>query len=364
MKASEAIRLVVERKKPSPEWTNTDGIYADLSKWPDEVFYYVQCPKCKQVHGHFKTMIEAHRNRHCDHCSAKNVDKIKDEIFKVLWEPDKKVKPIAQLVGEAENAPLPPELPPQGDPDPDDIDPKADTMRLLAGNWVVRAVRQLESIIHDNLEIDSDRDWYGADYDPDNPDDATTVYVKTLGDTEEYLIFKDEDVARAAAIADLKNSYESEPEIYTNDFTMEFIDKDKLAQAIGDPNEDWGDEERNLDYEEKLDRMVEEDRIESDDPIFFKRDGDKRTQNRDRERQLDEIVDKWAEDTKPEIDPMQWLEDVYGKEEAKKEALKLAGIDVDKWAEAAIDADGWPHQIARYDGHSIQLKDGVAARIN
>jgi hypothetical protein len=369
--ASEAIKLVVERKKPSPEWTNTNGIYADLSKWPEEVSYYAECPKCKQVHGNFKSMVDAHRNRHCTHCSVDNVDKIKDEIFKVLWEPEKKIKPIAQLVGEAED--LPPELPPELPPDPgydpeDDIDPKADVLRLLAGNWVMRAVRQLEIEINDKLEIDDEHNtWYGADYDPNDPEAATAVYVKVVGTAahdEDYIIFKDDDTAHAAAVEQVKRDYDDEPNIFSMDLLEQFVDEDRLKNTIGDHYEDWGDEERQLDYEDKLDKMVDEYRIEPDDPIFFKKNGGKRTENRDRKRQLDEIVDSWANDTKPEADPWAWLKDCYGDEEAKKWAVEHAGIDVDKMAEYVVQSDGWQNTIAIYNHNSITLKDGIAARLN
>ena len=47
MNAKDTIALV-ERGKAPEGWATALGIYANLSKWPYEVKYYVKCPKCGQ----------------------------------------------------------------------------------------------------------------------------------------------------------------------------------------------------------------------------------------------------------------------------------------------------------------------------
>ena len=58
-------------------------------------------------------------------------------------------------------------------------------------------------------------------------------------------------------------------------------------------------------------------------------------------------------------DPMSYLEDIYGREDAVKEAIKIAGIDIDAAAEDAVDTDGAAHFLSSYDGNSYTTKGGL-----
>jgi ferritin-like metal-binding protein YciE len=86
--------------------------------------------------------------------------------------------------------------------------------------------------------------------------------------------------------------------------------------------------------------------------------------NKVRSQQLSALVEKWIEDTKPKVDPWEWLNDVYGKEDAIKQALSMVSIDYDKAAADAVNTDGWSHFISSWDRNSIDLANGaVACRI-
>ena len=54
-------------------------------------------------------------------------------------------------------------------------------------------------------------------------------------------------------------------------------------------------------------------------------------------------------------DPMDYLRDIYGGD-ASKEAIRIAGIDIDAAAEDAVDTDGPEHFVARYDGKSHETR--------
>ena len=58
-------------------------------------------------------------------------------------------------------------------------------------------------------------------------------------------------------------------------------------------------------------------------------------------------------------DPMQYLEDIYGKEDAVKKAIEIAGIDIDAAAEEAVDTDGPGHFLSSYDGNTEETKSGL-----
>ena len=361
MTSQEAIKLVVERKAPHKDWVANNGLYANLSHWPNAVEYYVECPKCHKVHGDYATMKEAHDRRLCSDCDVKAINDIKKEVRQVVLEPDKKVRPLASIVGEAE------EPPSAGNADDAFLgrDPADELDRMLFADWTFAARWDLANELNysiDDVVIDT-ADYAAGDYDANDPCD-TTFFTIAAG-AQKWLLFKDFDTANNYAKKIVRQDLEQEPEIFSADWIRQFIDTEALAQAIGDPYEDHGQEERDLDYEDKLNRMVEENEIESDDPVFFKEDGEPRRANNAREEQLDSILEKWIEETKPEFDPWEYLEDCYGKDDVVKQALELVKIDTEKAAESTVNEDGWEHFVARYDNNSVELKNGaLAARLD
>jgi hypothetical protein len=74
------------------------------------------------------------------------------------------------------------------------------------------------------------------------------------------------------------------------------------------------------------------------------------------ELQIEELAEQ---QTKEQLqDPMQYMDDVYGAD-AAKEAIRIAGIDVDAAAEEAVDTDGTGHFLSGYDGETHETKSGL-----
>jgi len=373
MKALDAVQLVVEGKAPEG-WATTRGVYANLSRWPQEIEIYVKCPKCGLVHGDFKSMRDAHAKKLCDTCNLDAINKLKDEIQDVVHDPEHKPKemvsfaeglePFDPFDAPAESDGIP--LPPDDEPGLDPTDTKGEIERLLMGNWVDVAKRQFsdnEDFPLTDLEIDEPWSEREGDYDADNLTD-TTAFKVDVSDRE-YIFFKSAEEAENYALKIVRNDLESEPEIFTQDWLKDFVDEDRLKDAIGDPYEEWEDDVRNLDYSELLEKMVEESKVDDDDPVFFKKNGEPRIENPVRVKALNAFMEAYIESDKPTVDPWEWLRDIYGREDAVKQAIQMAGIDVDKAAQSAVDTDGVAHFIARYDGHEHELENGtVYYRIN
>lgn len=371
MNAKDAIGLVVEGAAPTG-WATASGIYGNFSKWPNEVQWYVKCPKCGQVHGDYKSMKEAHRKRLCATCDREAIDAIKDEIVKVETEPDHKVKPLSKFVKEGDEfdpfdapaedtgEPVPPEDMPTAEP----TDTKGEIERLLLGNWIDVAMREFCHDQHyDLMDLEIDDRWGQGDYDPDDPD-ATTKFKLDVGN-EEWLFFKGYDDAESYTLDIVRNDLRTEPEIFSQDWLRGFVDEDRLRAAIGDPYEDWEDEVRTLDYDDLLSKMVEEGYVEEDDPVFFRKDTNPRIENPVRVKALDTIMEEYIEREKPKWEPWDWLEEVYGAEDAQKQAVEMVGIDVEEAAKSAVATDGWAHFVAHYDGHSYSTDNGAHyCRIN
>ena len=55
---------------------------------------------------------------------------------------------------------------------------------------------------------------------------------------------------------------------------------------------------------------------------------------------------------------MEYLDDIYGDEAAKK-AIEIAGIDVEAAAKEAVSTDGEGHFLSGYDGETHETKGGL-----
>jgi len=83
------------------------------------------------------------------------------------------------------------------------------------------------------------------------------------------------------------------------------------------------------------------------------------------EEVIDSLKEAYLDKLGTEFDPMDWLNDIYGDEEAQKEAIKIGGIDIDEAAKEAVSTDGWSHFLNGYDGgYSTLPCDAVYFRSN
>lgn len=354
--------VIVERRYP-PSWANTSGIYANLSEWPRRVQYYVKCPKCGDIHdgdGGYKSLHDAHRNRLCKACNVEAINKIKDVVAHVD-DPGQKPQGIAKILGE--DLPLPEE--PNFN--------ARDELLNYGSSWVLNAKAQLE--VDEGLELEfEEKDE--ADL-IENPDDYDTFKLRSAHGHREFTVYKSYDVAEAAAVAQVKRDLEEYPENFNASWLKGFIDDDDLTRAIGDPYDDWEGDLEGKDVPETIEFLVGEDRLDNDD--FYTKTGKLRKITKRTQQLLDAAIDLYKEETKPEFDPWEWLEDMHGSggredyglsaeqrnqirlSNAVKAALDLVSIDYDAAAESAVRADGFAHFLNTYDDASIDLEDGVIA---
>lgn len=181
-----------------------------------------------------------------------------------------------------------------------------------------------------------------------------TVYRVSSG-RREWCVVEDVDTAYKLAVAVVTQDLESEPEMFEKSFLESHIDKDKLRRelepAVLSMAEDDLSEMDTEDFWSEAEREgMDVPEIETDD------DGDELEQRDPTQREIEELAEKRAKDQL--LDPMQYLSDIYGDEEAAAQAIKIAGINVAAAAEEAVDSDGWEHFLARYDGNSSETSSG------
>jgi len=184
---------------------------------------------------------------------------------------------------------------------------------------------------------------------------AGTVYrVSKASGRMEWVVVENEDQMRELALEVVKQDLEQEPEIFNQDFIERHINMDRLRRDL------WSD---------VLDMRIEDltDSASRHPDLFWKdyegegfdapeEDEDGNRPDPD-DSQIEELAERQAEDQLK--DPMSYLEDIYGREDAAKEAIKIAGIDIDAAAEDAVDTDGAEHFLARYDGTAHETKNGL-----
>jgi len=81
---------------------------------------------------------------------------------------------------------------------------------------------------------------------------------------------------------------------------------------------------------------------------------------------VDNLRDDYAEKVTEEHleDPMSYLEDIYGGEEALRQVVEWGMIDTESAAEEAVSVDGAAPSLATYDGDYTDLQHGVYWRRN
>lgn len=183
---------------------------------------------------------------------------------------------------------------------------------------------------------------------------AGTVYEITSGGRtggKEWHVVENEDQERDLALAVVKQDLDDEPELFNQSFIESHINMERLKRDLESDLQDSNEE--NLRGESDRDFWREWERAGFDAPEEDE-DGDIHSPTDD---EITVLAEKYT--AQQLRDPMGYLEDIYGREDAVKQAIKIAGIDIDAATEDAVDTDGPAHFLARYDGNSYTTKSGL-----
>jgi len=182
---------------------------------------------------------------------------------------------------------------------------------------------------------------------------GVTVYEISLGRKEWYVV-ESSDQERELALEIVKQDLENEPEIFNQSFIEQHINIARLKRDLESDVMDG-----------HMDRLSDEaDRHPDDFWDEYERAGfDAPEEDDDGEREepsQTEIEELAEHQTNEDLsDPMRYLEDMLGREDAVKKAIEIAGIDVESAAEDAVDTDGPGHFLSSYDGNTTETKSGL-----
>ncbi len=158
------------------------------------------------------------------------------------------------------------------------------------------------------------------------PEGAECAVVE-LPNGEEYMVSPDEDTTNTLARAMAKNDLEEGPENFNTNFIERYIDLDRVRDML------------RSDVEE----MAREDALER---------GEVGEDGEPNEDTIDAEVERTL------ADPIEYLKEIFGKEEGMKQAIQFGGINEEEAAEDAVAADGEGHFLSSYDGEVYDLPHG------
>jgi hypothetical protein len=178
-------------------------------------------------------------------------------------------------------------------------------------------------------------------------------------DANEYRVFKNEDVAEEMAVEEVREDIEYQPENFSRDFLMDFVDVDDfLVLDIENANYDYVkdiEDESNDKYANRLiaelvdNGLISENEALTTDPT--------------------ELSDEYSQDyinllTSEQIgddNGVQYFIDNFGEDEFFKIVIDNNLIDFENASQDAVNMDGIAHFLARYDGETIYLDNNVVA---
>jgi len=192
-----------------------------------------------------------------------------------------------------------------------------------------------------------DYDDYSVDV-TDNSDGTCTVAG--------YIIAANDDTPERIALEQVRSDLSDQPELFNQDWLQSHINEERLRNDL------WSDVEEGIRQSpdsygwepgggEELVRYNAEGEEEDDgeydsagEPI----------------QEETEPSEDWLEEKVTELlrYPVQYMQEIYGDADGIKQAIVIAGIDINAAAEEAVAADGWQHFLSRYDGNSYDLPSG------
>ena len=196
-------------------------------------------------------------------------------------------------------------------------------------------------------ELDIDKDGLSIKG-SSSPNGCGSAYtIETHGGHKQWIVMRDDDEFEAAAVEQVKNDLQESPENFDPNFIQSHINMDRLKRDLSSDLEN-----DNYDYANEIgtERFWKEadQRISIPDDVQTTLDaGD------DPRDPTSAELDEFAEDmTNDQLkDPIGYLEEMFGREDAQKKAVEIGGIDYDAAAEEAVRSDGAAHFMCGYDGN-------------
>ena len=218
-----------------------------------------------------------------------------------------------------------------------------------------------------------------------SPNGHGSAYTVSVGRHTEYIVMENDDEFETAARDGVEDRLRDEPESFNRDFIEGHIDIEKLRDFLeSDVSNSLFESLENEAERHPMD-FFKDHNIDIPSPSE-KQLRDHATLEADDEKSADEIyaelADKDPEDQwdaigeEPDVahsditdvaddlakaqlkDPMEYMSDLYGRDEAAKKAIEFVGFDLEEAADEAVSSDGAAEFMCGYDGNYQTSKSG------
>lgn len=215
----------------------------------------------------------------------------------------------------------------------------------MVESFIEFAENEDEEAVNLMLELADDQDEYSLEELLDGGiEDGHMVDSFEIGNM--YVVFTSNEAAHDAAIEQVRDMLESEPELFTQDWLLGFIDDGKAKRFFEDVYNEW-----NYSYAEDI-----QNEGPSDDE--FENRLEEEMADRDVDN-IDDFVEAMTEDQLGSDGGYSYYSDNFGEEEAVKLVMEHNLIDLDAAVEGAVSADGWAHFLSSYDHNYSDLPSGA-----
>jgi len=217
-----------------------------------------------------------------------------------------------------------------------------------------------------------------------SPNGYGDAYMLTCGQRE-YFVMESSDEFEAAAVEGVENDLDKNPELFDRNFIQSHVNIERLRRDLhGDVyNSNYDDflEEANQQpmrflkkhdidipspsekqMRDHAEAMSDDDKSASviyDELIAEDEESRWITMGEDPEVPDSEVESVAEAQTEEQLrDPIDYLEDIYGPQEAVAQAIKIGGIDARAAAEEAVHLDGPEHFMCGYDNNYQTTRSG------
>ena len=174
-------------------------------------------------------------------------------------------------------------------------------------------------------------------------------WIVIAEDGKEYMMFEDENSAEHFAVNRVTEDLEDQPELFTQDWLMSYVDEDGLREDLrsDEDNRNWDyvndiEDESDDEHSNRLKaELVQRGILTDEDAVTESAKG--------------EMVDQMTDESLR--DPIEYLKDLGYEGERLMDMLR-SHIDIDEASQDAVDTDGVAHFLASYDGNEVSTDTG------
>src|SRR5271170_1583803 len=212
---------------------------------------------------------------------------------------------------------------------------------------VLKEVAKAINVSWDQLKIRESRNYQELA-------ESTIYEIGRAWSHNEWYVVENDEAADALATTIVEQDLEESPENFNQDFIENHIDTKKLKKDLMSDVTDMRIEDLTDEAERRPDDFWQQYEGEGWTAPEEDEEGERRAPT---SREIEELAERLAEEQLS--DPMAWLEEIYGREDAVKKAIEIAGLNVKEAAEAAIREDGAGHFLSSYDNETHETPTGL-----